>query len=107
MRGLHRVAAACMAAGVVLVLHAEQGPAAARGGGAGAAAARAMARLGRRVTGDEMPTDATMSPCKSRIGAATHRTSSMYSPSSSANPLARTCAHTVARRITDFTVVRV
>src|SRR6185369_7485980 len=38
MRGLHRVAAACMAAGVVLVLHADQGPAPARGGGAGTAA---------------------------------------------------------------------
>src|SRR5512138_1637901 len=33
MRGLVRMAAACMAAGVVLVLHADQGPA--RGGGAG------------------------------------------------------------------------
>ena len=39
MRGLHRVAAACIAAGFVLALHAEQGPAPGRGGGAGAAGA--------------------------------------------------------------------
>ena len=38
MRGLHRVAAACMAAGVVLVLQAEQGPPPGRGG----------SRVGRR-----------------------------------------------------------
>jgi len=36
MRGLHRVAAACMAAGVVLVLQAEQGPPPGRSGAAGA-----------------------------------------------------------------------
>src|SRR5436190_12310278 len=35
MKGLHRVAAACMAAGVVLVLQAEQGPPPGRGGAAG------------------------------------------------------------------------
>ena len=39
MRGLHRVAAACMAAGVVLVLQAEQGPPPGRGGAAGAGGA--------------------------------------------------------------------
>ena len=37
MRGLHRVAAACLASGFVLALQAEQGPAPARGGGAGPA----------------------------------------------------------------------
>ena len=57
------------------------------------AAARATPRVCSRVSGDEMPTDATISPCGSRIGAATQRTSSMYSPSSSANPSTRTCAH--------------
>ena len=31
-----------------------------------------MARVCSRVTGDEMPTEATISPCGSRIGAATH-----------------------------------
>jgi len=39
MRGLHRVAAACMAAGIVLVLQAEQGPPPGRGGAAGAGGA--------------------------------------------------------------------
>jgi 2-keto-3-deoxy-L-rhamnonate aldolase RhmA len=39
MKGLHRVAAACMTAGFVLALQAEQGPAPARGSGAGPAGA--------------------------------------------------------------------
>ena len=39
MKGLHRVAAACMAAGFVLALEAAQGPAPARSGGAGTAGA--------------------------------------------------------------------
>jgi hypothetical protein len=38
-----------------------------------------MAPVCSRVSGEEMPTDATISPWGSRIGAATHRTSSMYS----------------------------
>src|SRR6185503_1164931 len=71
------------------------------------AAARATPRVCSRVNGDEMPTDATISPCGSRIGAATHLTSSRYSPSSSAYPSTRTCAHTWARRVTDLTVIRV
>ena len=67
------------------------------------AAARATPRVCSRVSGDEMPTDATISPCGSRIGAATHLTSSRYSPSSSANPSTRTCAQTRARRVSDLT----
>ena len=54
------------------------------------AAARATPRVCSRVSGDEMPTEATISPCGSRIAAATHLTSSRYSPSSSANPSTRT-----------------
>src|SRR6266550_3878156 len=44
------------------------------------AAARTTPRVCSRLRGDEMPTDATISPCGSRIGAATHVTSSRYSP---------------------------
>ena len=39
MKGLHRLAAACLVAGVVLVLHAEQGPAPGRAGGSAPGAA--------------------------------------------------------------------
>src|SRR5690242_1395283 len=39
MKGLHRAAAACIAAGFVLALEAAQGPAPTRGGGAGPAGA--------------------------------------------------------------------
>ena len=46
-----------------------------------------------RVSGAEMPTDATISPFTSRIGAATQRNSSAYSPSSMAKPSTRICAH--------------
>src|SRR4030095_12875717 len=38
-------------------------------------AARATPRVCSRVSGEEIPTEATISPCGSRIGAATHRTS--------------------------------
>ena len=69
--------------------------------------ARATPRVCSRLRGDEMPTDATISPSGSRIGAATHVTSSRYSPASSANPSTRACAHTTARRVIDRTVARV
>ena len=49
-------------------------------GGCGVAADR------KAVIGAEMPIDATTTPSSSRIGAATHRTSSTSSPSSIANP---------------------
>jgi len=71
------------------------------------AAARATLFARRRVTGDEMPTEATMLPSGSRIGAATQVTSAMYSPSSNANPSARARSQVRASFETDVTVVRV
>jgi hypothetical protein len=71
------------------------------------AAARAIRLACSRVTGDEMPTDATISPCGSRIGAATHLTSAMYSPSSMANPSVRTRPQTRASLVSVVIVLRV
>ena len=57
--------------------------------------------------GEKIPTEATISPCWSRIGAAMQRSSSMYSASSSANPSSRTRPHTRPSVVNEVIVVRV